>query len=367
MDLRLGLDRAARIATPQTQIDLPAPPEKNNQSHAHWLALMRALVDALPEAAVLRDVPRKDVVWMGRAIAMAGLGWGAYFAISEGLNGGALIVGGGTAAMAGFLAWGAGAFRGPRELDRAETSLQLLNQIIFRERAGARVPVAPAPVANPAPTAAAPTRAPVNDAIDARRRWAYATLGCVSDDVIAPIISPSLLGAAPAWPQREAHAMVRPSDGRLLILTNGLTDAFHDGGAGLATEFALSLPAPATAQDDFATAQSSPEFALLRELCFNALTWPDLRGQLQDQPALSVELPAEIGTPYATSEGAVGLLIGQPTLLQPEDDWSLLPVAVLLPEELLAVRDGGAPARTRLAEGFAASQWLSTSDRAPFL
>lgn len=222
-------------------------------------------------------------------------------------------------------------------------------------------------------TAAAPLSA-VDEANEARaseRLSLYERFGQVQDYVLAPIISSHLMGQAPEWPSREAHRVIETTDGMLMFVTDGLTDTFADGTEGLGYEIAMKVPAPATGTPALESAMQSPYFPLHQEFAFNALTWPDLRPMLQEQGALSMILPAgSHATAFRAEDpqGAlVGSLIGPATLTTAADPVMVVPITLILPEELSALERGGPETRPALAQALVDANigWASNPDRPP--
>jgi hypothetical protein len=202
----------------------------------------------------------------------------------------------------------------------------------------------------------------------AARLQMYQQLGAVSDDVLAPIISASLMGNAPAWPVREAHRVISTDDGHLVFVTDGLTDQHDDGSPGLPYELMTKVPTPA-GYSTIADASGMFEFAIHREMASNALVWPDLRPMLADNGVLSMVLPADVGASAFVADrdgqGQVGALIGAATV-----DGGVVPVigvTLILPSEVIALEAGGSETRPALAAALdvAGHGWASVATRLP--
>lgn len=203
-----------------------------------------------------------------------------------------------------------------------------------------------------------------------RRAAFFARLGRVGDDRLAPLISESLMGNAPAWPVREGHAVIDPGDGTLIVATDGLGDPFDDGAPGLPYELAMRLSAPDEAEAPMETVRAHPVFAVHRSLAFNLLTFPDLTEQFERHGALSLLLPAgeEAGDFLDTDRdpAMVGLILTHAPA-EAEGDVALIRATLILPAEVAALEAGGQETRPALARALDAAGvgWTSRSDRDP--
>jgi hypothetical protein len=351
MMLRIGHDMELTLSNPGKTVVVHGPAHSKPDQHVIWVGLAKELLRALPEEAALVTRPKLLLQWLARAVILGAAIGGLVMAASNGFEIGAAIIGLAIFGMGLFLGWSTGAFDGARPLDRGETTLKLTNMSVHLSREGHNVPILRPgqPVASP-------------------RLPAFAKLGAVSDDVLAPILSANLTGQAPPWPEREAHRLILPDDGTALVVTDGLTSPYEDGRKGLPYELLMTLPEDGL--DDVGDLSGRAEFGLFREIAFNALAWGDLREPLAQYGAMSTEIPTDAGTAYALDDDqgpAVGLMLGPLRPAPGETAWQLLPVLVLLPGELEHIRTGGAEARNALTAAMAEMGGVTRPDRAALI
>lgn len=184
-----------------------------------------------------------------------------------------------------------------------------------------------------------------------RRYWD--AVGPSDEDVITYLINPMFQGKPP-WPNtRQAYRVVRPA-GSLIIASDGLSDPFvgtDDPRQGFGCE--VYVEAPEFAGADFAALRSSWAFAVIENFAMNVAEWGGIRGPLAQHGVLSTEFPMDGVLPDASLlDGSAGFLIGLPASgraprvegmpLGPVD---VVPLTLLLPDELARIRDGGGAAR----------------------
>ena len=207
------------------------------------------------------------------------------------------------------------------------------------------------------------TPAPPPDGLAAQRLQAFEHLGAVSELVLAPIIAQDLLGDAPSWPGREGHRVIVTQDAGLIFATDGLTDAYADGAAGLGYELMMKVPKPRGLEDPL-RAGAMFEFGVHREFALNALTWPDLRPLLRENGVLSMVLPGDPGaSPFVSDAGMVGALLGAET--RNVSGVMVIGITLILPSEVRALEAGGPETRPWLAGVLADAGigWTSISNR----
>jgi hypothetical protein len=196
-------------------------------------------------------------------------------------------------------------------------------------------------------------------------------MGVVDDFLLAPLMSPALMGGQ-AWPAfRQSWRTVRNGD-RTIVASDGLSDPFEGEGEAnvgfgieVLGETADPLPDPP---------QASWLFAVVPAVSQQAAAHGGFRGLIDELGVLSMEMeaPTEL-QPLATSDGNLGLLLGLRSPGVPFE-WELpaglvkvVTVKVLQPAELAFVIEHGGAGRDRLRELFATegSYHLSSLFRPP--
>ncbi|MBP1850303.1 suppressor of fused domain protein [Rhizobium halophytocola] len=218
----------------------------------------------------------------------------------------------------------------------------------------------------------------------AARDGYWSAIGRMEPDVLAPLVSAGLRGAA-AWPTtRQAYRVIR-RDGRVILATDGLSDPFKGvSGAGNGFEVELfietgdipdDLAGPAGTVGDLSRSWA---FVILQQVAGMVAEAGGIRPQLQDYGVLSLEIPgvsasqvltSQLPARFVTSDDAIGMLIGGPapdfatrisdTPLSPV---TVVPVVLLTARELEAIRKDGASARRRVTERLAARPQGALSD-----
>lgn len=235
------------------------------------------------------------------------------------------------------------------------------------------------PATPPAPQAAAapPPDSAACEASQAARDAYWSGIGQVEPDLLAPLISPGLMGG-PAWPAtRQAYRVVRRG-GSLILATDGLSDPFEGvtgGGNGFGMELFLETaeidPALAGAPGDISGLGRSWAFEILQNVAASVAGAGGVMPMLQRHGVLSMELPGfsqahslprQLPAGFATADDSLGVLIGGPAPDfavripgMPLSPVQAVPVVLLRAEELEALRQGGAEARRALAERLAAA------------
>lgn len=208
-----------------------------------------------------------------------------------------------------------------------------------------------------------------NAALAQRRRDAYSTLGRVSDDVLAPMISEHLTGGAPKWPSREAHRVITTDDGFIVLATDGLTDQHSDGSPGPGYEIMTRVPAPPSGDAvQLEYARQLFEFSVQREMAWNALAvWPDLRALIADNGPMSIVMPATLGESPFVADSANGAQVASLFTKTEIDGIDVIRVTHILPAELLALEAGGPETRPALVAALeeAGVGWASIANREP--
>lgn len=237
----------------------------------------------------------------------------------------------------------------------------------------------PAPAAEAPPPAPAPAPDDRHETLLRQTRAAIAAwregLGTVDDDLIAYAINPAFQGA-PAWPNmRQAFCIIRRPDS-LIITSDGLAEPGPDqtkGPSGVGCEVYIEIPG---AQDwGFGDIRRSWAFALIEITARNVAHWGGVNDALAQYGVISTEMPVDdFPTPgWITPDGTIGVLLGLPVAGRagsvdlPLGPALMVPVTVLHPDELAAIRTGGPEARDQIAAalGARADGHLSVPDRAP--
>ena len=233
------------------------------------------------------------------------------------------------------------------------------------------------PEADALPEEASAPAEPDLDALSFARRDAFwATVGVVETDVLSHLISPGLMGG-PAWPTtRQAYRIVR-RDGTTLIATDGMSDPFADGGdvngfeCELFIETADLSPDVAGSVGVIDPIKHSWAFELLSNVAGTIANAGGARVQFDRYGALSMEVPgvsqstaikAALPEKFATSDDALGLLIGGPAPDFPEhitdmplSPVRLIPLVLLTAAELGEIRAGDSDTRDALVNRLAAT------------
>jgi hypothetical protein len=231
------------------------------------------------------------------------------------------------------------------------------------------------------PEAATEAEAPAEpDALQlsAQRRDAFwATVGTVEGDVLAHLISPSLMGG-PAWPTtRQAYRVIRRADGSVVIATDGMSDPFDDGGDtnGFNLELFIEsgdLPADlAGTPGDVSPLARSWMLELLQNVAGTVAGAGGIERQLDRYGALSMEVPGvsashaikdQLPEGFVTADDAIGILIGGPapdfaTLIEdmPLSPVRIVPVVLLTAAELGEIRAGDGETRDGVVRRLAAT------------
>lgn len=186
----------------------------------------------------------------------------------------------------------------------------------------------------------------------------WAGVGRVEPDVLSYVINPQFQGA-PAWPNtRQAYRVVR-REASLILASDGLCDPFvgtnMSNCSGLDVEMVVEVPGLQTLAME--EVQRSWAFALVEIGAQNVADWGGVGPQLRRHGVISSEMPLGDQAPagWATEEGMVGVLIGQPVigwgaeLAMPFGPVRMVAVTMLRPEELAFVAAGGAEARLALS------------------
>ena len=190
------------------------------------------------------------------------------------------------------------------------------------------------------------------------RRDYWAQFGAVDDDVIGYFLSPELQGY-PAWPTtRQAYLVVRTPE-TVILASDGMSDLFVDTSSqepGFGSEVFLETDALQGAGIE--AIRASWHFQLIENFAQNVADAGGFGPQLERYGILSMELPAPATTParWTTQNGMVGALInvqvhGREAGCSLGDGAAItmVPLTLLLPDELDFVVAGGAAARRELA------------------
>jgi hypothetical protein len=189
----------------------------------------------------------------------------------------------------------------------------------------------------------------------ADRDAAYATLGSVSKDVLAPIIGPLLLGG-PMWPQRPQWRVITRKT-TTIIISDGLSDCFDDGSPGFGLEVMMEAPtAELGAKTDIGVIGQTWLFAAVQELSGVVAGHGGVRELFEELGAISVEVNGDaFPSTLRNGEGRVGVLLHKPsrdvpaTIKSGGADIYLIAATVLTTMELAAIIAGKQAARTALA------------------
>ncbi len=229
--------------------------------------------------------------------------------------------------------------------------MEWLRSLFSRKPPEAPAP-APAPVSEAVVEAAADAaEAPALDpafermlaaASDARAA-AYARLGALDDDVLAPLINPSFMGG-PTWPAfRQAWRVVR-RPGSTFVASDGLSDPFEDDHTPLGFRVEVCAEAPGAFED----VAGSWLFELVYQVSQLVAQHGQVDALLQTHRALSTVVNVA-GAPedWLTEDGRLGVLVGFPAqdlpavIEHPQGPVRLLAIQVMRPEELARIESGG--------------------------
>lgn len=210
----------------------------------------------------------------------------------------------------------------------------------------------------------------------ARRDDYWAAIGAVENDVLGHLISPQLMGG-PGWPTtRQAYRVIRRPD-TIIIATDGMSDPFDDpqlDGNGFGMELFVEttdiLPDHAGQPGDASHLSKSWAFELVSHVAGTVAGAGGIVGQLEQYGILSMELPGvsqshaistQVPPHYVTADDCVGVLLGVPATFptriadMPLSPVSMVAVTLIPANELEALRQGGAAARTALGDRLAQS------------
>lgn len=221
--------------------------------------------------------------------------------------------------------------------------------------------------------------------LSAQRRDAFwATVGSVEGDVLAHLISPSLMGG-PAWPTtRQAYRVIRRAEGSIVIATDGMSDPFDDGGDtnGFNLELFVEsgdLPTDlAGTPGDVSLLARSWMLELLQNVAGTVAGAGGIERQLERYGVLSMEVPGvsashaikdQLPEGFVTADDAIGILIGGPapdfaTLIEdmPLSPVRVVPVVLLTAAELGEIRAGDGETRDGVVKRLAATPTGHRSD-----
>lgn len=322
MNLRRGIDNAVELRTSEGLTRIPGPRARKPGPSATWMALTRDLIKALPADAAFVYRPSKRAIWAGYlSFIVCGAG-GLLLIANTSLPMGMMVL---FLAMGLFLGWAFGVFSGTVTLDR-ETTIGALDRVtVVLERLGHAAPGA--------------------GVTHLQRKAAFKDQGKMSSWPHEP-------EEGRPWPIEEAYRAIWTDRDTVLVVTDGLTARFENGQKGLPYELAMELPELGEVED----LAGRTEFELLRALADKALA-----GENLDIVGAHFDIPCD--DPDYAVEGRAGLLVGAAA---DQNGWSLLPILVLLPDELRRVRSEGEAAQADLVSGMAHAT-VSRPDRAPLL
>lgn len=183
----------------------------------------------------------------------------------------------------------------------------------------------------------------------------WRTLGDASDDVLAPLLGPALLGGA-RWPTRPAWRTIT-REGRTAIASDALSDPWDDEyGIGFGLELWIESDGPVPVPI------GSWLLAAVQEVSYTCAGHGGVRKLIDELGVISIEVagrafPAELHNQH----GRVGVLMNVPTndvpswMTLPEGRARLVPLTVLTKRELDFVVERGEAGRIELARALAAS------------
>lgn len=206
----------------------------------------------------------------------------------------------------------------------------------------------------------------------------WATVGVSEPDLLAYMVSPTLMGRPP-WPStRQAHRVVRRA-ASIVLATDGMSDPFDGSDStGTGNGFGMELfleTADITAElagtlGDISRIPNSWAFTLIQHVGRDVAATGGIVAPLERLGALSMELPgvsksatlsSQLPDTFVTEDDCVGILLGAPEpdfpdliFDMPLSSVRLVPIFVLTARELEFVRRGGAGARKDLVTSFSA-------------
>lgn len=199
----------------------------------------------------------------------------------------------------------------------------------------------------------------LNAATDARYH-AYAALGDVDNDVIAPMLGAAFTGDA-EWPCRPGWRVARGRKG-LAVISDGLSDPYADKeGPGLGVEVFMQtkekiLKRRAPIRDITGTWL----FSAVADVCNTIAAHGGIPELLDKEQHLSIEVDgSRFPEALRNDDGRVGVLLGLtakgvPNEIQlAEGNAHLVAITLLTRAELAYITDGGRAARIEVAEELA--------------
>lgn len=192
-------------------------------------------------------------------------------------------------------------------------------------------------------------------AAHAARLAFWRTLGDASDDVLAPLIGPALLGGT-RWPTRPAWRVITRS-ARTAIASDALSDPWDDEyGIGFGLELWIET------DTTLGVVIGSWMLAAIQEVSYTCAGHGGVRQLMDELHTISVEISGRAFPPELHNEhGRVGVLLGTPAddvpqwITMPEGRTRLVPLTVLTLPELQYVVKNGEHGRNELARALAAS------------
>lgn len=229
----------------------------------------------------------------------------------------------------------------------------------------------------------------VDQSANAREKL-WGSLGSVDPFPLGQGLNAAAL-SGPKWPAiRQNFRLVRRPGGTTLLVSDGLSDPFHDvhdaGGNvnGYSLEFFIETPSNELPSDP-AEVRTTWQFQLLYTVSQLAAGHGSIRSIIDDMELLSTEaegvaeaIPEAQRARHVNRAGRVGALLGLqdpgagiPAFVpgMPLTDVKLVNIKLIALSELKLITDRGAQGRKRLAELFSAGAHplLSSLERTPVL
>ncbi|RKH61439.1 hypothetical protein [Corallococcus aberystwythensis] len=203
----------------------------------------------------------------------------------------------------------------------------------------------------------------------------YRSIGRMGNDILTPVMNPAFTGG-PRWPSlRQGWRAIR-REGNTLVASDGLSDPFDSHEApsiGFGIEFIAETDEPMT--DDIAEMWGTWLFqlvAIVSQIAAGNGHFLELIGRFG---AISTEIPMAGDNVQAllNEEGRAGVLINAPArtlpsiITTPFGDVQLIPVKLLMPQELAYITEHGGAGRAEVVRRFAESSGghLSRLSREP--
>jgi hypothetical protein len=200
-------------------------------------------------------------------------------------------------------------------------------------------------------------------AASAARLAVFRQIGTPSDDVLAPLIGPALMGGPP-WPVRPAWRLIRRADS-IILASDGLSNPWQDRpGPGHGLEVFMETREPLLPEDaELTVVASTWLFSAVAEISNVIAGHGGVRSLIEELGTVSVEIAGErFPADHRNEHSRVGVLLGVstrglPTAIHgPDGEVYLVPITLLTRAELKHIVEVGDKARAAIAQRLAESE-----------